>query len=151
MPTFEHTIDIDAPIEHVFAWHTDPTNWQLTMPAMTDLEVRQEIGDETRMDATWTTLGMSTDVEITSRIVEADEHLVSTFEGPDMSGEVHYRFSETDDGTHVVQQADYEFGDSLFDRLVEPVAKRVNKRQFRNSLETARELIEAETEAEIAA
>ena len=39
---------------------------------------------------------------------------------------------------------DYEFGDSLLDRIMEPVAKRYNERQFRHSLESSKELIEAE-------
>lgn len=65
-----------------------------------------------------------------------------------MTGELHYHYSETDNGTKVVQQAEYEFGDSLLERVIEPVAKRYNKRQFKNSLQTSKELIEVEAQIE---
>ena len=68
-----------------------------------------------------------------------------------MTGELHYHYSETDDGTRVIQQADYVFGDSLLERVIEPVGKRYNKRQFKNSLQTTKELIEAEAKATIKA
>lgn len=151
MPTFEHTIDIDAPIEHVFDWATVPSNWQLATPAMTDLEIIEETDDGARMHATWKMLGVSTEGEMELDIVEENAHTVTTFDSPGMTGELHYRFSDIDGGTRVVQSADYEFGDSLFERLVEPVASRYNKRQFRNSLETTKELIEAEVQASISA
>lgn len=150
MPTFEHTIEIEAPIEHVFAFGNDPENWQRVTPALTDVEIVEETDDSVQMHATWRLLGQAVDGEMTFRVVEPNEHTVTTFESPGMTGELHYRYSETDSGTKVVQQADYEFGGSLLERVLEPVAKRYNKRQFKNSLETTKELIESEARAEVA-
>jgi hypothetical protein len=78
------------------------------------------------------------------RVVEPNIHTVTTFESSSMTGEMHYYYSETDSGTRVVQECDYQFGDSLLKRVIEPVAKRYNKRQFKQSLQTSKELIEAE-------
>ena len=144
MPTFEHSVVIAAPIDHVFAFGADPENWRRTMPSLTEIEIVEETDDELRMTATYKLLGMRMDGTLVKRIVEPNEHTITTFESPGMTGEVHYHYSETDDGTMVVQRADYEFGDSIVERVMEPVAKRYNKRQFKNSLETTRDLVEDE-------
>ena len=60
-------------------------------------------------------------------------------------------YSETESGTLLANRAAYEFGDSLLDRILEPVAKRYNARQFRNMMQTTKELIEAEASAETTA
>lgn len=148
MPTFEHTIEIAAPIDHVFAFGTDPENWQRTTPSLTDVDVVEETDDGLRLTATWRMLGKSIEGDMEFEVVEPNEHTVTRFDSPGMTGELHYRFSETDHGTTVVQSADYEFGDSLLERILEPVAKRYNKRQFENSLRTSKELIEAEATVE---
>ncbi len=151
MPTFEHTIEIAAPIDHVFEFWSDPNNWERTMPSLSNVESIEETDDGRRFTFRWKMLGISMDGEMEYEVVEPNEHTVTGFETPGMAGEVHVRYSETDDGTEVVQQADYEFGDSLPDRILAPVGKRYNERQFRNSLRTSKELIEAETEALIEA
>lgn len=144
MPTFEHTIEIAAPIDQVFEFGLDPENWRRTTPSLTEIEIVEETDDGVRMNATYKMLGISMDGELELTVVEPNKHTVTTFESPGMTGELHYHYSETDTGTKVVQQADYEFGDSLLERVIKPVAKRYNKRQFKNSLQTSKELIEAE-------
>ncbi len=151
MPTFEHTVEIAAPIEYVFEFGTDPENWQRTTPNLANVEVGEETDSGFHLTATWKMLGMSMDGEMEFEIVEPNEHTVTRFESPGMTGELHYHYSESDDGTVVVQRGDYEFGDSLRERLIEPVAKRYNKRQFKNSLQTTKELIEAEATEEVGA
>lgn len=145
MPTFEHTIEIAAPLDHVFTFGADPENWHRTTPSLTDIEIVEETDDYLRLNATWQMLGMPIDGEMEYEIIEPNTHTVTRFDSPGMTGELHYHYSETDTGTRVVQQADYTFGDSLLERVIEPVAKRYNKRQFKNSLQTSKELIEAET------
>ncbi len=144
MPTFEHTIEIAAPIDQVFEFGLDPENWRRTTPGLTDVQIVEETDDGLRMDATYKMLGISMDGTMEMQIVEPGEHTITTFESPGMTAELHYHYSATDSGTTVVQRADYEFGDSLVQRVIEPVAKRYNERQFKNSLRTSKELIEAE-------
>lgn len=50
------------------------------------------------------------------------EHTVATFESPGTTSELHSHDSETDFGAVVVQRADYESGDSILERVIEPVA-----------------------------
>ncbi|WP_331232637.1 SRPBCC family protein [Natronorarus salvus] len=144
MPTFEHSVEIAAPIDRVFEWGTDPKNWRRATPSLTEIEILEETDDGVRMDAIYRMLGTSVDTEMVFRVIEPNAHTITTFESPSMTGEMHYHYSETDTGTRVVQRCDYRFGDSLLERVIEPVAKRYNKRQFRQSLQTSKELIEAE-------
>ena len=144
MPTFEHTIDVAAPADRVFAFATDPANWLRTHGGLRDLEVIEETDDETRMHATYRMLGIANHLEMTQRIVEPGARSVVSFESPGLSGEIEYRFTESNGITTVRESADYEFGDSLLDRIVEPVGRRYNERQFRHALEAMRDLMEVE-------
>lgn len=151
MPTFEHAVTMDAPIDQVFAFGIDPENWRRTMPGLTDIENVEETANGLRMDATYELLGMSMDGVLELSIVEPNERTITAFESPGMTGQLEYRYEETDDGTTVVQRADYEFGDSMISRVMAPVASRYNKRQFKNGLETSKELVEAEAKPGIEA
>jgi uncharacterized membrane protein len=144
MPTFEHSVEIEAPVDRAFEWGTDPKNWQRATPSLTEIEVLEETDDGVRMNAVYKMLGTSVDTEMLFQVVEPNAHTVTTFESPGMTGEMHYHYSAIDSGTRVVQRCDYRFGDSLLKRVIEPVAKRYNKRQFKQSLQTSKELIEAE-------
>lgn len=150
MPTFEHTVEIAAPIERVFAFDSNPKNWSRTMASLRDLEIVEETDDGARMRATYKLLGISLNIELTLSVVEPNEHMTVTMEGSGMKGEVHNYFAETTSGTQITHRADYEFGDSLRDRLLEPVASRYNDRQFKNHLQNTKDIIEAEMAAETA-
>ena len=150
MPTFEHTVEIAAPIERVFAFDSNPENWSRTMASLRDLEIVEETGEGARMRATYKLLGIALDTEMEMTIVEPNEHITVTIESSGMKGEVHNYFSDTAFGTEIAHRADYEFGESLRDRLLEPVAKRYNNRQFKNHLQNTKDIIEAEVAAETA-
>lgn len=150
MPTFEHTVEIAAPIERVFAFDSTPENWSRTMASLRDLEIVEETDEGARMRATYKLLGIALDTEMEMTIVEPNEHIAVMIESSGMKGEVHNYFSETNAGTQIAHQTDYEFGESLRDRLLEPVAKRYNNRQFKNHLQNTKDIIEAEVAAETA-
>ncbi|MEF8899981.1 MAG: SRPBCC family protein, partial [Halovenus sp.] len=118
-----------------------------TMPSLRDLEIVEETEESVRMTAVYEMLGMSIDIEEELTIVEPNEHYRVTIEGDEVSGEVNNYFEEIDNGTRISHRAEFEFGDSLFDRLLAPVARRYNERQFKNHLQHTKELIEAEIEA----
>lgn len=150
MHTFEHTVEIAAPIEHVFEFDSNPENWVRTMPSMRDLEIIEETEDSTRMRVTYKMLGISMDLEMELTVVEPNEHLVVTMEGDGMTGEIHNHFSETDSGTQLRHRAEYDLGDSLFDRIVAPVASSYNNRQLKSHLENTKDMVEAEIAAQTA-
>jgi len=89
-------------------------------------------------------LGRTTTAEELYKIDTANKQTTSIFDDGDMSGEMVLEYTETDTGTNVRVVGDMEFGSSLFDRAIQPVVTRYMKRQFRNTLKTMKELVEAE-------
>jgi carbon monoxide dehydrogenase subunit G len=148
MSTFEHTIEIHAPVETVFAFDTDPQNWTRTMSSLRDLEIVEETETGARMHAVYKILGIAQDVEMEMKIVEPNEHLHISVEGSGMGSEIDIHYSETDNGTQIAHGATYEFGDSLLESVLEPVATRYTNRQFEMHLANTKDLVEAEPEAE---
>jgi carbon monoxide dehydrogenase subunit G len=148
MAEFAHSVEIEAPIEHVFEYDSNPENWTKTMPSLRDLEIVEETEESVRMTSVYEMLGQSMDIEQELTIVEPNEHYRVTIEGDQVSGEINNHFVETDDGTRIDHRGEFDFGDSLFERLMAPVALRYNERQFRNHLQHTKELIEAELEAD---
>lgn len=148
MHTFEYAVEIAAPIEHVFEFDSNPENWQRTMPSLRDIEIVEQTDDTVEPRATQSMLGMSMDLEMVRTIVEPNEHVVTTFEGNGVSGEINNRFTETATGTRLETHVTSEFGSSVFDRVIEPIAVRYNNRMTRNHLDHTKELVEAEVELE---
>jgi carbon monoxide dehydrogenase subunit G len=148
MYKFEHSVEIEAPIEYVFEFDSNPENWTKTMPGLRDLEIVEETEETVRMSAVYEMLGQSIDIEEELTIVEPHEHYHVTVEGDGVSGEINNHFEGTESGTRINHSAEFDFGDSLFDRLMAPVVRRYNERQFKNHLQHMKELIEAEIEAD---
>jgi carbon monoxide dehydrogenase subunit G len=146
--TFEHTVEVAAPVEQVFEWSIEPENWERSTPSLSEFVVHEETDEGVRLAATYSVPGMDQETEMEMEVVEPNRLVVTSFESSGMTGEIQYRFEEIDGGTKVVQSCEYEFGDSLLERIIEPVASRYNKRQFWNSRQTSKELIEAEVAAD---
>ncbi|MFP4627922.1 MAG: SRPBCC family protein [Halobacteriales archaeon] len=144
MTTFNHEIEIDAPIEYVFEWGTTPENWMRSMPALIDLELIEETAEGTHYRNTIKMLGRTTVTDEHYTVDAENFQAVSVFDGGDIRGEMTYDYEETGSATVVRLHGDIETGDSLFDRALQPVVSRYMKRQFQSSLETMKELIEAE-------
>lgn len=147
MHRYEYSVDIEAPVESVFAFDTDPQNWPRTMASLSDIEIIEETDDTVQLKGTYSLLGINMGSDMTMTIVEPNAHIVTEFRSDRMHGTVHNYYSETETGTRLSLEAEYEFGDSLLERLTEPVAKRYNNRQFKNHLEHIKDLVEAETTA----
>lgn len=144
MPKFDHEIEIEVPMEYVFEWSQEPANWQRTQPALVDYEALEERDDGLRTAYTYKMLGRTVSSEGVTRIDEAERRISFTFDGEEMRGSGYYEFGETESGTRVHMVTDLESGDSAFERVLQPVVNRYLHRQFRSSLQTMKDLIEAE-------
>lgn len=151
MPTFDHETEIAAPIEYVFDWGDG--SGQLAPIDLVDDRHRAHRGDRRGLHYrnTMKVLGRTMISDELFTIDEENFETLSVFDDEAMSGEMRFTYTETEDGTHVRMHGDIDTGGSLFDRAVQPVLKRFMNRQFRNSLQTMKELIEVEIAAEPAA
>lgn len=147
MATYEHEIDIDVPIDYAFAWGNDPENWQRMTPALLDVEVLEETDEGIRYRSTMKMLGRTSTVDDLTTIDEENYETVSTIEDGDMDGEFRWTFTETESGTNV-RVTGHMVAESLFDRALQPIFVRYMRRQFRNSFQTMKDLVEAEYAAE---
>lgn len=144
MTTFDHEIEIGAPIEYVFEWAITPENMLRSTPALLDYEVIEETDEGTHIRNTFKMLGRTTTSDELFTVDEENHRTVSVFDDEDMSGEMVFDYTETETGTHVRAHGDMETGSSLFERALQPVVGRYMNRQFRNTMSTMKELIEAE-------
>lgn len=148
MTTFSHEIEIEAPVDYVFEWGTTPENWMRATPSLRDVEEIEQTDEGIRYHNVMSVLGREIETEELFVIDEENGHTRSLIDDDDMSGTVDYWYEEIPAGTRVRMEADFDLGGSLFDRAIEPVLGRYVKRQFRQSQETMRELIEAEYAAD---
>lgn len=149
MTTYEHEIEIETPIDYTFEWGLDAANWRRSMPAISAIELLEETDDGDRYRWTFKVLGRSMTGESVFTIVDPIAHTVSVMEGPDMTGEMHYYYTETDDGTTVRFVAELADAKSVFERALRPVFTRYMNRQFRSHLRTMKDLVEAEYPATV--
>jgi ligand-binding SRPBCC domain-containing protein len=148
MTQFDHEIEIEAPIEYVFDWGTASENWQRSSPSLVNLEVLDHTDEGTHYRNTVKMLGRTTVSNELYTVDKENYRTTSVFDDDDMSGEMVYEYTETDNGTHIRLHGDIETGDSLFERAIRPVVSRSMNRQFRATMETMKDLIEAEYTAE---
>ena len=151
MTTYTHEIEIDVPTDYAFEWGLVPENWRRCMPALTAIEHIEETEEGDRYQSTFKILGRSVTDTSLFKIIEPNAHAMSVMEGPDMTGEMHYYYTETDSGTTVRFVAEFDDAESLFERALQPVFTRYLNRQFRNHLRTMKDLAEAEHAAADAA
>lgn len=144
MKQFNHEIEIAAPIDVVFTWGRTPQNWARALPVLRSIELLEETPEGTRFRSTMRILGRDVTSEAMFTVDEGNWETVFVFDDDELSGEVRYDYIESGEGTTVEIVGDLEIGDSLFDRAVQPIAIRSLSRQFRTSLRTMMDLIEAD-------
>lgn len=151
MPTFDHEIEIEAPVDYCFEWGIEPENMMRATPSLIEVENLGETEEGTRFRNTMKILGRTSVAEEIFIVDEAHHTTTSVFEDDELEGEMHVTYTETDDGTHVRLHGEFDAGSGLFQRILTPVMTRYMNRQFRNTLQNMKDLIEmdvTETDAE---
>lgn len=148
MPEFEQSIEIDAPVEQVFEFITTLENWSTTNPSITEVRSVDELDNGVQADITYRMIGIDIKGQLEVDVREPNKHVVNTFTGPGLKGVLEYHLASVDEGTRVVQHADYEFTGSVLDRVIEPVAAGYNRRQFDAVLTNTKEILEAQAKPE---
>jgi hypothetical protein len=144
MKHINHEIEIEAPIDVVFAWGRTPQNWSRVLPSLRSIELLEETPEGTRFRGTIDLLGRDVTSEALFTVDEGNWETVFIFDDKEISGDLRYDYTETENGTIVEIVGDLTIGDSLFDRMLQPIAIRALGRQFKGSLRTMQDLIEAD-------
>ncbi len=147
MVKFEVTVEINRPIDDVFAYMNDPTNapeWNSLVEASKSSETPVRRG--TTISSRLRFLGRK--IESTAEIVEhvPNKKIVQRSEKP-FPVTVTSMFEGTGKGTKVTGTFEGEPGG--FFKLGEPIVARIAKKQFQAQFDPLKELLEARTPAEV--
>jgi carbon monoxide dehydrogenase subunit G len=148
MPSFEQSVEIDAPVAQVFEFVTMLENWPKTNPSITTVRNIEQRTNGSRAAITYRMVGINIDGQLEVEIRKPMEHVVNRFTGPGLKGTLEYHLTPVNGGTELVQRADYELTGSVLDKVIEPVAAGFNRRQFEAVLKNTKELIEAQVAQE---
>lgn len=143
MTSFEHSVEIERPLEEVWSYVCDFANnpvWQGPI-----VEVRSGATQQVEVGTTLVEVAqfLGKRFEITLEVAEHDllkRSVVRTVSGP-VRLEGSYRFERADGRTRFTTAGDVE-GHGFF-RLAEPVFARMARREWASSCETLKELLEA--------
>lgn len=145
MPQATLTEHIDAPIEDVFAYLTDPTNELEWVSSAREREVVDGDGGKgshIRAVEQW----LAKRLEFLYEVTEHDppsRYALRTLEGP-FPGEIDFRLSTSDGGTTLTYTAIAEAGfKGFFGKLTEPLVTRIFERDTSADLAKLKALVEA--------
>ncbi len=145
MVKIEVSTVISRPVEEVFAYLSDISNWpewnSLTLEASAS-ETRVRVGPKVRQ----VTRFLGRRIEGTGEITEHEPNRKITLESNEpFPTTLTMRFEAADEGTRLVAAGEAEPGG--FFKLGEPILARVARHQFQAQLETLKELLEAKVPA----
>ena len=148
MTRFEHTVEIQRPVEEVWAYVMEPANnpgWQGPI-----VEVRRpeglplEVGTEFTQVASF--LGKRFEITLVMTVLSpTTRSAVRTSSGP-VRLDGHYRFEQVEAGTRFTTEGEVEAHG--FFSVAEPVFAAVARREWASSCEMLKQLLEAEVTAD---
>lgn len=144
MPVIEDDVLIDAPIEAVYRYLSEPENSLTILPNLTDVRnVRPLESGGYEGEFTFRLL----EIELTGRFqdieLEPPERRVYTITG-DAEAEVVNELASVDGGTRFRMSIDYEpFHDGLLGRITRPMADRFFRREIPSGMDNIRTILES--------
>jgi uncharacterized protein YndB with AHSA1/START domain len=143
----EESVEIDRPLEEVFAYVANPENlpeWtNLVLEVRKDAEGRLQEGDRFSVVAKF--LGRRFETPFEVRAHEPPRQHADRSTGGPFEQEFIYTFEQTEGGgTRLTHVAETEPGG--FFKLVGPLLERAGTRQFRADLQSLKDLLEAQAE-----
>jgi ligand-binding SRPBCC domain-containing protein len=152
MPIFERSIDIDAPLETVFAFHLDTRNVpRITPPTQQVTQIEGTfplvLGAEVQMLLRQDPIPTAQPWKI--RVTALEEPTLIVDELVDNPNFVHFvhthRFaSSPTGGTTLTDQIDWEMPNSMAGRMATPIAKGILEKVFTARQERTKALLEAD-------
>lgn len=142
MLTVSETIDINAPVEDVFAYMDDPHNQQAVSPSVTDIRDVQQDESGKSLAFTYEMAGVPVDGRMETRVYDPPNRIVFDMEGA-LSGTITWEFERIDEGTRVTYGAEYDLPSDVLETVVRPFAERYNERELRTTLENLKTRMEA--------
>ncbi len=144
MVRVSETIQVDRPVEVVYAYLDQPENHAEISPSLAESELieRLENGGK-RASYTYRMAGVSREGELTETIHEDGERMVFEMSG-ELTGTIDIAVAAVDGGTEVTYAAEYELPGRVLSAVAEPLAKRYNRRELATTLQNLKSRLETE-------
>ncbi len=138
------TIHVDADVATVFEFMDDPYNHAAVTPRLTDVrDVRRLDNGGKRLSFTYRMAGIGIDGELIQTVHEPNGRMRFDMRGR-LEGTITLAFESSGDGTQLTYSAEYDLPENVFTSLGEPVVRRFNERQLRETLENVAERFASE-------
>jgi len=144
MVRVSETIQVDRPVEVVYAYLDQPENHAEISPSLAESELieRLENGGK-RASYTYRMAGVGREGELTETIHEDGERMVFEMSG-ELTGTIDIAVAAVDGGTEVTYAAEYELPGRVLSAVAEPLAKRYNRRELATTLQNLKSRLETE-------
>ena len=145
MATIHQSIDIDAPMERVFAILSDPKRLPEYVPGVISVEniqqTEQHVGDSFR--ATYSVLGLHFPMTFTATEYEHPTKLTRRFEGG-MKGTWTWLLEPRGNSTHLTTAMEYEMAGGILGKAMNAVlVERMNEKNAKGMLKNLKLVSEA--------
>ncbi len=148
MVSIDETLQIDAPVEDVFAYMDDPQNHVEVTPSLAEVRnVEPTENGGKQLEHTFRMAGIGLDGELVETTHEENELMVFEMSGQ-LEGELRLEFDRVDDGTELTYNASYDLPESVLGRVAEPFVRRYNERELRTTLENIKTRLEVDDQTE---
>lgn len=129
MAMISKSIDIDAPVEQVFAFLTNPENLPEIWPSMVEVSNATHSPDGTHsFDFVYKMAGIRIHAHADSTEAEKNRRVVSKT-GKGITSRFEYLYEKVGAKTRLTINADYTLPSQILTKLAEPVLRRINENE----------------------
>lgn len=144
MAAVSESIDIDCPVEDVFAYLDEPHNHAKITPSISDVRNVQPLDNGgKRLEHTYEMAGIGVDGELVEQVHDEPERMVFEMRGR-LTGQIEFVFEERDGGTEVTYSAEYDIPGRVLSAAATPLIERYNSRELRTTLKNLKSALESE-------
>lgn len=144
MATIQEKVMINAPVEHVFAFVTNPENWTEYVTSLTNVTDLSSPGLEPGTTFAWEYRMLGVKLHGTGRVSEntKDSRFGMRMEGTVPISE-HYTFTPMNGGTELAIEIAYEMPGKVLEKIANTgLVEKLNRREAANVLEKVKLLCE---------
>ena len=149
MINIKRDIEVDAPVERVYEFLSDPTNLPEIWPSMVEVTNVKGTDGGKEFDWSYKMVGVRFNGHTRMTLDEAGRRIETESEG-DITSHFTYTFEDVDGKTRFINEVDYTVPGALLGKLAEPIIRRLNEREaevFMNNLKDRVELGQEAAEA----
>lgn len=147
MVKVSQTIQVDRPLDEVFAYLDEPENHAEITPSLSEAETVEKLDNGgKRARYVYRMAGIAREGHLTETVHEENSRMTFELSGG-ITGEIDISFASVDGGTEVTYGAEYDLPGRVLAAVAEPFARRYNQRELETTLENLKTRLETESQA----